>query len=834
MFALTIKELVAHKMRMLSTVFAVLLGVTLMSGTLIFTDTLTATFDNVLDDARAGVDAMVRAESDVDMPYGQVGTRMDAGIIDTVRGVDGVDASALQITGYAQLVDADGDVVGDQEQAPAFGFNWIDVPALNPYVISDGRAPASDGEIVIDRGSADKGHFVVGDTATVLTQDAPVEFTITGIARFGTADSPGGATAVLFTDADAQRYLSSPGQVDGIAVEAADGVSQDEMVARLSEAVPDLEVVTGATLVAEDQAALHEAFGPFKIFLLVFAFVAVFVGAFMINNTFSITVAQRTKQLAMLRALGASRRQVLRSVMTEAVAIGVAGSGSGLAAGVGVAAGLKAMFVSAGVELPEGPMVISPGSMLISAAVGISVTVVSAWLPARRAGKVPPVAALRELAVDRTGSSRRRPVIGTGITAVGVALLLAGLGGSGIELVGLGALLALIGVAVLGPVLARPVVGAFGLVLRHRGATGDMAVRNAQRNPKRTARTASSLMIGVALVAFIAVVAASVKTSFGGSVKETFTGSHIVDSGTFDGRGGFSADLANDLSADPGVETISEERGSPAVVNGSEKLLFGFTGSTIGQIFDLGNVEGDLSTLGANGLAVDADTANERGWTIGTEVPVTFASGEQRFTVLATFDNASEWVGKEFVDVEAFATYMPAQLDARIYAIGDDAAIRDVSAAYPSTEVLDADQFLEQVTGELDVILGVIYALLALAVLIALLGIANTLALSIFERTRELGLLRAVGMVRPQVRTTIRWEAIMIALFGTTLGLGVGSFFGWASVRALHSEGIEHFTYPLGNIVVITVVACVAGAIAAIAPARRAARLDVLEALSTE
>lgn len=834
MFALTIKELVAHKMRMLSTVFAVLLGVTLMSGTLIFTDTLTATFDNVLDDARAGVDAMVRAESDVDMPYGQVGTRMDAGIIDTVRGVDGVDASALQITGYAQLVDADGDVVGDQEQAPAFGFNWIDVPALNPYVISDGRAPASDGEIVIDRGSADKGHFVVGDTATVLTQDAPVEFTITGIARFGTADSPGGATAVLFTDADAQRYLSSPGQVDGIAVEAADGVSQDEMVARLSEAVPDLEVVTGATLVAEDQAALHEAFGPFKIFLLVFAFVAVFVGAFMINNTFSITVAQRTKQLAMLRALGASRRQVLRSVMTEAVAIGVAGSGSGLAAGVGVAAGLKAMFVSAGVELPEGPMVISPGSMLISAAVGISVTVVSAWLPARRAGKVPPVAALRELAVDRTGSSRRRPVIGTGITAVGVALLLAGLGGSGIELVGLGALLALIGVAVLGPVLARPVVGAFGLVLRHRGATGDMAVRNAQRNPKRTARTASSLMIGVALVAFIAVVAASVKTSFGGSVKETFTGSHIVDSGTFDGRGGFSADLANDLSADPGVETISEERGSPAVVNGSEKLLFGFTGSTIGQIFDLGNVEGDLSTLGANGLAVDADTANERGWTIGTEVPITFASGEQRFTVLATFDNASEWVGKEFVDVEAFATYMPAQLDARIYAIGDDAAIRDVSAAYPSTEVLDADQFLEQVTGELDVILGVIYALLALAVLIALLGIANTLALSIFERTRELGLLRAVGMVRPQVRTTIRWEAIMIALFGTTLGLGVGSFFGWASVRALHSEGIEHFTYPLGNIVVITVVACVAGAIAAIAPARRAARLDVLEALSTE
>ena len=282
------------------------------------------------------------------------------------------------------------------------------------------------------------------------------------------------------------------------------------------------------------------------------------------------------------------------------------------------------------------------------------------------------------------------------------------------------------------------------------------------------------------------------------------------------------------------VAVVSENRITQGLVDGDEKTVFGFTAATIGEIFDLGTVEGDLSGLGSNGIAVDADTAADRGWTIGTEVPVTFATGEQAFVVRATYDNAAEWLSKEFVDISAFDAYQPAQLDFRIYAIGDDATIRELAGAYPSTETLDADQYKDQVTGELDMMLGVIYALLALAVLIALLGIANTLALSIFERTRELGLLRAVGMIRPQLRTAIRWEAIMIALFGTTLGLAVGSFFGWASVRALRSEGIDHYTYPVGNVAVITVVACVAGAIAAIAPARRAARLDVLDALSAE
>ena len=737
------------------------------------------------------------------------------------------------MTGYAQLVDADGDAVGDQEQAPVFGFNWIDVPSLNPFRLAEGRPPGADDEIVIDRGTADANGFHVGDRVAVLTQQPPSEFRIAGIATFGTADSLAGATAVLFTDTAAQQYLSAPGQIDGVVVDAVDGVTQQEIVDRLASASPDLEVVSGATLVADDQAAFHSSLGPFKVFLLVFAFVAVFVGAFMINNTFSITVAQRTQQLAMVRALGASRRQVLWSVMTEAVAVGVAGAASGLAAGIGLAAGLKALFAGLGLSLPDGPMVISPNSMALSVFVGISITMVSAWMPARRAGKVPPIAALRELAVDRTGASKRRAVIGSILTAAGCGTLLAGLANGTIQLVGLGAFVTLGGVAVLGPVLARPVIGAFGVVVGRRGVTGDMAVRNARRDPKRTARTASSLMIGVALVAFIAVLASSLTSSFSSSLEDTFTGTHIVDSGAWEGRGGFSPDLADVMSADSEVSVVSESRAAPVVVGGSDAILYSFTGSTIGRIFDLGDVHGDVAALGVDGLAVDARYAADHDWQIGTQVDVTMATGAQRFVVRATYDNAAEWLGSYFVDVAAIDQYLPGQLDYRIYAVGDDATVRTLADGYPSTKVLDKAEFMDDVNAELDMILGVIYALLGLAVIIALLGIANTLALSIHERTRELGLLRAVGMTRPQLRSIVRWESIMIALFGTVLGLGIGSFFGWAVVRALEDQGIDHFVVPVGNLAVVTVIACLAGAVAAIGPAGRAARLDVLDALVT-
>ena len=835
MFKLTIKELAARKLRLLSTAFAVLLGVAFMAGTLVFTDTIGAAFDSALAEANEGVDAYVRTPSEIDLGYGEPGPRLDASLAQTVASVDGVDEVALRINGYAQLVDRDGKPVGDIANSPAFGTNWIDVDDLNPYELASGHAPTNDGEIVVDKASADKAGYEPGDVATVLTKSAPRQFTIAGIAKFGTNDSPAGATAVLFTDAAATELLGSPGQADAIAVTADAGVSQADVAAAVQAAVGgDVEVITGATLIAEDQASIGEDLAEFETISMVFAVVAVFVAAFIINNTFSITVAQRTREMAMLRAIGASGRQVKRSVLIEAVVSGALASAAGLAAGVGVAVGLKQLMSAFGFDMPDHAMVISNNAMILSFAVGVLVTVLSAWLPARRAARIAPIAALRDVNVDRSAGSARRAVTGSVITAVGVAALLAGLGGE-IALVGVGALVMFIGVAVLGPVLARPVAKVFGIPLKMRGLSGELATRNAMRNPKRTARTASSLMIGVALVGFITVFAASAKTSMAGSLETDFTGTHIVQAGGYDNSSGISPDLADELRSTPGVEVVSQARLSPAIVDGSAmEAFYAFDGTTVADVFVLGSVEGDLASLGADGIAVSAEHADEQGWSIGSTVPATFPSGDTTFVVEAIYSSGTDWVGEMFVDLDALRANGGEELDYRVYVSGDEAAIASVAGAYASADVLDKDGFLDVVSADIDTMLGLFYALLMLAVVIALLGIANTLALSIYERTRELGLLRAVGMGRSQVRSTVRWEAIIIAVFGTTLGLAVGTFFGWAIVRALADEGIDTLTVPVTSLAVVTLIAGFAGAMAAVMPARRAAKLDVLKALVTE
>ncbi|HZB40355.1 MAG TPA: FtsX-like permease family protein, partial [Ilumatobacter sp.] len=610
------------------------------------------------------------------------------------------------------------------------------------------------------------------------------------------------------------------------------GVSQDAATAAIQAAVGnDVEVITGATLIAQDQAALAADIKAFSVIMLVFAFVAVFVGAFIINNTFSITVAQRTRDMAMLRAIGASGRQVKRSVLTEALVVGVLASAAGLVAGIGVASGLRVLMSVFGFEMPNGPMVISSQAMILSFAVGVGITVLSAWLPARRAARIAPIAALREVNVDRSASSTKRAVVGTVITGGGIAALVAGLQGE-LALVGLGALATFVGVAVLSPVLARPVAKLFGLPLRARGLAGELATRNAMRNPKRTARTAASLMIGVALVGFITVFAASAKSSLAGSLETEFTGTHIVETGGYDNSVGLSPDLADELRVTPGVDVVTQARTSPAVVDGSATDFFSaFDATTVDEVFKLGSVEGSLDSLGADGIAVSAEEAATKGWTLGSTVPATFPGGDTTFVVEAIYSGSTDWVGAMFVDLAALRANGGDDLDYRVYVAGEEGAIDAVASAYASANVLDKEAFLGVVSSQIDTMLGLFYALLMLAVVIALLGIANTLALSIFERTRELGLLRAVGMARTQVRATVRWESIIIAVFGTTLGLAIGTFFGWAIVRAMADQGIDKLTIPYTSLVVVTAIAGVAGAVAAVLPARRAAKLDVLKAL---
>jgi putative ABC transport system permease protein len=540
--------------------------------------------------------------------------------------------------------------------------------------------------------------------------------------------------------------------------------------------------------------------------------------------------------MAMLRAVGASGRQVMRAVLAEAVAVGLLASAAGLAAGVGVAMLLKSLLASVGLDIPSGRPVIATTTVIAAMGTGLFVTFLSALMPARRAAKVPPIAALRDVAAERVGWSKRRAITGLLVVTGGVAVLLAGLDAAAPAVVGLGAVAVFIGVSVLGPVLARPVSHLLGAPLAHlRGMAGVLARENAVRNPKRTARTAASLMIGVALVSFIAIFAASTKASLSSSVKEDYHGTHIVDSGAFDGSFGISPELAETLRRTAGVSTVSEHRITNVDIDGESQSFFsGYDPTTIASVFDLGHVEGNLASLGADGIAVYTDADDKDAPVLGDTMMVTFPTGTKPFVVRATFDNSDEWVGSKFVSVEAFDANVPSPLDARLYVIANDAAIIEQAAdAYPIAEVLDKQGFVDSKNENIDMMLKLIYALLGLAVVIALLGITNTLALSIHERRREIGLLRAVGMSRSQVRSAVRYESVIIALFGTLLGLAVGFFFGWAMVGALKDQGITTFSVPTGALIVVTVGGAFAGVLAAISPSRRAANVDVLKAVAS-
>ena len=834
MFTLTIKELASRKLRLLTTAFAILLGVAFISGTLIFTDTVGATFDSVLADIDAGVDAYVRTPSDIDAGYGQ-GPRLDASIADTVAAVDGVDQVALRINGYARLVGRDSAPVGDIG-GPALGMNWVTVDELNPWVISSGRPPANDDEIVIDQKTAEIAGYRPGDAVTVLTKGPQREFTVSGIARFGDLDSAAGAAVVLFTDATAAEVLASPDQASAIAVTADDGVSQQALASAISAVLAgDVEVITGAELISENQASLAAEFAGFTTVLLCLALVAVFVGAFIINNTFSITVAQRTRDMALLRAIGASGRQVQLCVMLEAVVVGVIASAAGLAAGIGVAGGLKSLMSQFGVDLPAGPSVISSTSLAVAFGVGVLITTLSAWLPARRAAKIAPVEAMRSVSVDDSAGSIRRTMLGVIVFAIGVGALLAGLSIDEITLVGAGALTMFVGVVILGPVLARPAAYLLGLPLRMRGVSGEIATRNAMLSPKRTARTAAALMIGVALVGFITVFAASTKASIAGSLDDEFVGTHIIGDGGDDNATGLSPTLADRLRAQPGVDLVSQARTAPAVVDGTATdAFYAFDATTVDSVFRMGHIDGDLDSLGDDGIAVSATYARDNALTIGSSVPVTFIGSESTFVVTAIYSAGALWVGDNFVDLDAFTANGLDELDYRIYVSGDSEAIAAAAAADPSAVVQDRAEFLDSKNASIDQVLGLFYVMLALAVFIALLGIANTLALSIGERKRELGLMRAVGMARAQTRSMVRWEAVIVAVFGSILGLAIGTFFGWAVVQALADEGIDTLSVPITPLAAITLIAAAAGATAAILPARRAARLDVLAALASQ
>ena len=837
MFVLTLKNLFAHRRRLLSTALAVVLGVAFMSGTFVFSDTLTTTINGVVQVADENVDALVRAPQPVSLDFSQTGVTIDGATLDTVAKLAEVAQADVQIVGYAQLIGPDGQAVVDQSTASTLGFNWSSSDELNPFDLVDGSAPVSGDEIVIDHASAKRSGYGVGDTATVLTAGDERAFRIVGVADYGDSDSQGGAGAVLFEREAAEQLLTSPGQVNSVVAVAAAGVPQEQLVDALTAALREsadapLEVITGQQLSDENRDDVSNSTGPFKTILLIFSLIAMFVSAFIINNTFSITVAQRAREMALLRALGASRRQVTSAVIVEATITGVIAAMVGLGLGVGIAQLLRALISALGIEFPDGSAVVSPGSMLLAFGVGVAATVLSAAAPSRAAGRVPPIAALRGLSIEIVGSSRRRLALGAVLIAAGVGLVLVALASRQVALVGLGALATFAGTAVVGPMLVRPAARALGVPLSVTGVSGDLAVQNASRNPKRTARTASSLMIGVSLVACMTVLGASMTSSFGSSLDKNFFGSHVVEVEGLDVPSGFSTQLADEMRTTDGIDVVSEFRLSRARVNDETGTtdLEAYDAATIGELIDLGDVEGDPAKLGTDGMAIDSDYAEANDLQLGSQIPVALPTGNVVVTVRSIFE-PTVWIASQFMDTAAFDELLPQGMVYRVYALGDANAVQSVTDGFPTVQVLDRDAFLELVSSTIDQFLAVITALLALAVLIALLGVANTLSLAIFERKREIGLLRAIGMTRSQLRTTIRNEAMIVALLGTALGIGLGTFLGWAVVRSLEDQGFDTLTIPGVRIAVIAILGAAAGATVATLPARRAARLDILDAI---
>jgi putative ABC transport system permease protein len=842
---LALQTIRARKARFALTAIAVVLGVAFMAGTLVLTDTVRRAYDGLASTEFAATDIVVQSRAGI--TAGELGTQrgtVPASVVDAVRGTPGIVGADGIVDGVARLVGRDGALVdANSEQAPPVGMAWPSTAALNPLRLVSGHAPTIADEVVIDRASARDGGVVPGDRVHVVTPSGSAGYTVAGIATYGSDDDAGGAGVVAFTPATAMHVLGDPGRVDSVRAVGADGLSQAELAHRVRSALPSdsgLEVLTGRAAVDQARDQRHRDMAFMSTFLMVFAVVALVVGGFVIFNAFSITVAQRARETAMLRAIGSTRRQVLRMIVVEAVVLGVVASAVGAALGIGLAEGLAALLTSFGVELPGGSTVVSTGAVAISMAVGVTVTVVAAYLPARRASRVAPIAALRDLAVDTSAASRRRAVIGAAISVVGAVLVVAGARGGTAAPVGFGAALVFVGAVVLGPVVGAGFVRWVGApIAGFRGITGTVARDNASRNPKRTAATASALMIGVALVVLMSVFAASARSSIDANIDSHLKSDWVI--APLQQADGLSLAVARAVDALPETASVTSFRIAAATIDGRVVQITGIDPTDVQQHLDVETKAGAVSALGMHELGVLASTADERHWHVGDTVTVDFAeTGRQRFTVTLIYGLQNP-LGSYTISQQAFAANVAHQHDEAVFALNAPGvseasartAIGRALAPTPTARLHTPAEFEADIAGRIDKMLNLIYVLLFLAVVISLFGIANTLALSVVERRRELGLLRAVGMQQAQVRSGVRWEAILLALFGTAVGTGLGLLFGWALVSTLGDQGIDRLAVPGLRLVVIAVTATGAAVVAAALPARRAARMDVLDAIST-
>jgi putative ABC transport system permease protein len=850
MLAITLRGLWSHKRRLAGTFLAVLLGVAFLAGTLVLGDTLRANFDTLFTSVTGDTGAVVRSATKVDSSPASPRGPIDASLAGRLRSAPGAAEVQPVADGLGQIVGSDGKVL--RTLGPPRASNWIADPSLTPYRIVEGHAPQGLDEVVINRGAAKDGGLRVGDRTTIDTP-RPVPVTVVGIVTFQGADGFGGSSYTGFSAAGADRYLAGrPGQVSSILVKPAPGVSQRELVGKVRPLLPaGVEAITGQQLSDESISAINQGFlGLFRTFLTVFAGIALFVAMFTIANTFSIIVAQRTRESALLRAIGASRRQVLWSVVVEALAVGVVASLAGLGGGIGIAVGLKALFKGFGFPLPTSGLVLQGGSAVSSVGVGVAVTVVAGVLPALRASRVAPLAALRDVAAEPPAAPRTRVIAGAVLAVAGVATTLVGVlaGGDATTLLtGVGAVLLIVGAVVLGPAVARPASRLIGAPLRRlRGITGALASQNAMRNPRRTSGAAMALMIGVAVVTLFTVFTASIQASIRQTVSQSFGGDLAVVSSGFGGANTARLDprLAGEIGRLPEVRQAVGIGAGRALVGGSSQEITFADPARLNGVVGLRVDAGSLGQLSGPRFAVASSVADDRGWRLGQSVPIRFADGAtQRLTLAAVYQGEEgSIVGNYLLPRDQWTPHAPGAADRTVLIAlrpgtgleTGRAAVERVAAGYGRPDVQDRAQYTDSLASVLGPGVSVVYVLLVLAIVIALIGIANTLSLSIHERTRELGLLRAVGETRGQVRAMVRWESVIVALLGTIGGLGLGVFLGWALVRASAAGGTGTFAAPPLQLAIILLVGAIAGVLAGLRPARRAAKLNLLAAIASE
>ncbi|MEX2275494.1 MAG: ABC transporter permease [Actinomycetota bacterium] len=845
MLRASLKSLLARKMRLALTGIAVVLGVAFVAGTYVLTDTMNAAFDEGFASASAGIDVVVRGESDFQEVIGSASGGGDdrrpipEAVLEDVSVLPGVASAGGEASGFAQFIDPKtGDPLGGFGP-PTLGSSWD--PREIVLRLVEGSPPAGPAEVVIDEASAQDVGARVGSKVEVVLEDGPSTSTVSGLVD---ASDLLGVRVALFDLPTAQKLFDKEGQLDSITVVAEPGTDSGDLRAQIDAALPDgYEAILGTTQAQEGAESLKEGLGFIRTALLVFAFVALFVGAFIIFNTFSIIVAQRSRELGLLRALGASRRQVLGATLTEAAIVGLFASIVGVLAGIGLAIGLKGLLTAFGLELPGTGTQIEVRTLVVSLVLGVVVTALSAVLPARRSATVAPIEALREgtQAVPRA-SLRRRLIIGAIVSIAGVASLLYGLfaaASSQLQFVGLGVFVTFLGVAVLAPLFARPLSSFIGAPLARLGITGYLGRENAKRNPRRTASTASALMIGLALVAFVSVLGASLKASTTAALEDTLKADLIVLNPTFQP---LSTKAATQIEAVPEVDAVTRVRQEVFQLEKNTAFVTAVDPATVEQTTSVGMIEGSVDSLNDGMVLVFSGTAEDHGWTVGDVVPMRFAlTGLQEIQIGGLYDE-DRLLDDFVISLETYDANYLEGLDSFLLVKGSTSvppktlagAVEGAVADLPGVEVQDQATFRETQAGFIDQLLNLISALLSLAILIALFGIANTLSLSIFERTRELGLLRAVGMTRRQLRSMVRWEAVIIAILGAVLGLTLGILFGWALQQALVSEGITELAIPTGQLIGYVIFAGLAGVVTALLPARRAAKLKVLDAIAYE